>query len=171
MSPESPTPPTVAIALALIYSSAPDSALNTPTFLMQLRDDKPDILYPGHWGLFGGHLDPGETPEICIHRELMEEIGHDIADLQVFKVVQRQHVLCTLYYGVLDVPTSELVLGEGMDLKLVSVEELQRGEAWSEAIAETRPMGDFHCGVLLEFWEALRQGGLAASTTAPPTVV
>ena len=26
-------------------------------WLLQLRDDLETILYPGHWGLFGGHLD------------------------------------------------------------------------------------------------------------------
>ncbi|MGB0278771.1 MAG: NUDIX domain-containing protein, partial [Prochlorococcaceae cyanobacterium] len=31
-------------------------------WLLQLRDDTEGILYPGQWALFGGHLDPGETP-------------------------------------------------------------------------------------------------------------
>ena len=30
-------------------------------YLMQLRDQKPGIFYPGHWGLFGGGIDPGES--------------------------------------------------------------------------------------------------------------
>ncbi len=30
--------------------------------LLQLRDHKPDIFYPNHWGLFGGTVDHGETP-------------------------------------------------------------------------------------------------------------
>ena len=44
-------------------------------WLLQLRDDKESILYPGHWGLFGGHLDPDETPSEAVHRELLEEIN------------------------------------------------------------------------------------------------
>lgn len=44
-------------------------------YLMQLRDDIPSILYPGHWGLFGGAIEPGETPEAAMRRELDEEIG------------------------------------------------------------------------------------------------
>ena len=28
-------------------------------YLMQLRDQKAGIFYPGHWGLFGGAIDPG----------------------------------------------------------------------------------------------------------------
>ena len=31
--------------------------------LMQLRDDDPTIMFPGHWGITGGAGHPGETPE------------------------------------------------------------------------------------------------------------
>ena len=127
---------------------------------MQLRDDLPNIPCPGQWGLFGGHLDPGETADACIHRELVEEIGHDIPQLDLYRVVEETRVIRHMYHGVLTVPVEELVLGEGMDLKLVSLAELDAGKAWSGAIAETRPMGEFHRGILLEFWQALSQGRL-----------
>ena len=44
-------------------------------YLMQHRDQKPGIFYPGHWGLFGGAIDADETPEIALRRELEEELG------------------------------------------------------------------------------------------------
>ena len=47
-------------------------------WLLQLRDDIDSIIYPGHWGLFGGHLDPGETASDAVHRELKEEIDWSI---------------------------------------------------------------------------------------------
>lgn len=43
-------------------------------YLMQLRDDKPGIWYPDHWGCFGGAVDPGEAPEQALRRELFEEL-------------------------------------------------------------------------------------------------
>ena len=43
--------------------------------LFQLRDDIPDILYPGMIGLFGGHREPGETALEGVCREVREELG------------------------------------------------------------------------------------------------
>jgi 8-oxo-dGTP pyrophosphatase MutT (NUDIX family) len=43
-------------------------------YLMQLRDDKPGILLPCHWALFGGSLDPGEDAAAAMRRELAEEL-------------------------------------------------------------------------------------------------
>jgi 8-oxo-dGTP pyrophosphatase MutT (NUDIX family) len=43
-------------------------------YVMQLRDDKPDIWYPRHWGCFGGGHDDGESDEQALYRELFEEL-------------------------------------------------------------------------------------------------
>lgn len=50
--------------------------LRTPDgrYLMQLRDPRPDILLPDHWALFGGTVDPGESGEAAMRRELVEEL-------------------------------------------------------------------------------------------------
>jgi 8-oxo-dGTP diphosphatase len=52
-------------------------------YLVQLRDAKPTIFFPDHWGCFGGAVEPGETDERCLARELDEEIG---LDLRLFAV-------------------------------------------------------------------------------------
>lgn len=46
-------------------------------FLLQLRDDKPDIFFPNHWGLFGGAIDSGETNIEALRREIKEELNID----------------------------------------------------------------------------------------------
>jgi 8-oxo-dGTP pyrophosphatase MutT (NUDIX family) len=44
-------------------------------FLLQQREDKPEILYPGMIGLFGGHREGDETFLQCVVREVFEEIS------------------------------------------------------------------------------------------------
>ena len=47
-------------------------------YLMQLRDDIPNIVYPGVWGFFGGHLKSQENPEMGLKRELIEKINYSL---------------------------------------------------------------------------------------------
>jgi len=51
---------------------------------MQLRDTKPHIFYPGHWGLFGGAVDEGETEVEALKRELAEELEFEAIELDRF---------------------------------------------------------------------------------------
>ncbi len=44
--------------------------------LLQLRDDKPTIPYPGCWGTFGGQIEQGELPEAAMLREIEEELDY-----------------------------------------------------------------------------------------------
>ena len=46
-------------------------------YLLQLRDERPGIWYPGYWGLFGGTRESGEGPEAALRRELAEELSLD----------------------------------------------------------------------------------------------
>jgi 8-oxo-dGTP pyrophosphatase MutT (NUDIX family) len=44
-------------------------------YVLQLRDDMPDIAAPGQWSLFGGMIVPDETPLKSIQREIFEELS------------------------------------------------------------------------------------------------
>lgn len=45
-------------------------------YLMQLRDADPAIILPGHWACFGGSIEPGESAETALRRELLEELDY-----------------------------------------------------------------------------------------------
>ena len=110
-------------------------------WLLQLRDDDDTIIYPGHWGLFGGHLEAGETPMEAVMRELNEEIcwtpqsppQHWFSNNNGTRMV---HV----FRGTLDVSIEALKLQEGQDLRLTSLEEMESGLVWSERREEQRPV-------------------------------
>lgn len=44
-------------------------------YVLQLRDDKPQIAAPGMWSFFGGKVEKDETPQEAVVREVWEEIG------------------------------------------------------------------------------------------------
>lgn len=110
-------------------------------WLLQLRDDLESILYPGHWGLFGGHLDAGETPSEAVHRELLEEINWEPTfPLEHWFTTQNGHRIAHVFRGALSVPVEQLTLLEGQDLKLTSKQELRQGSVWSDRRSEVRPI-------------------------------
>ncbi len=96
--------------------------------IIYLRDDKPDIPFPNHWDLIGGHLEEGETPEQALVREVKEEIGIDLKYFQSFR-----HYDCAagdvypnlkhLYWARLDIDAESLVLYEGQRLISIAAEE------------------------------------------------
>lgn len=44
-------------------------------YILQLREDKPNIIAPGQWSLFGGLIQVGETPIQSVTREIFEELS------------------------------------------------------------------------------------------------
>ena len=109
-------------------------------WLLQLRDDLETIIHPGHWGLFGGHVEPGETAEEAVQRELEEEISWcPPAPLRPWFSDASGTRVVHVFRGALTVPTTELQLREGQDLRLVTLEELRSGSIWSDHCGEARP--------------------------------
>ena len=120
-------------------------------YLMQLRDDIPGILYPGVWGLFGGHLDPGEEPETGLKRELVEEINYHVEKLTEFCCYADSKIVRYIYSCPLLVPLNKLQLNEGWDLGLLTPAEIQSGHAYSDKAKQKRPLGDIHRQIMLDF--------------------
>lgn len=62
------------------------------------KDDKilisqrlPDKNEGLKWEFAGGKLEEGETPEVCLKREIKEELNLDIAVNDIFKVVYHEY--------------------------------------------------------------------------------
>ncbi|WP_395017796.1 NUDIX domain-containing protein [Dongia sp.] len=87
--------------------------------VLQLRDDKPDIHYPGMITSFGGAAEPGETPEACALRELTEETGIRARAEQlerlgaVSKVDFRGHRTASVFFLLRGIDPAQLVITEG----------------------------------------------------------
>jgi 8-oxo-dGTP diphosphatase len=124
----------VEVALAMLHRDG--------RWLMQLRDDIPTIVAPGCWGLFGGHLDPGETPEQALRRELLEEISWQPATVAPVMVHAIHRRTAHVFRAELTVPLEQLRLLEGQDMALVSPEELLAGSIWTSRLGGHRPLAD-----------------------------
>jgi 8-oxo-dGTP diphosphatase len=133
----------IEVAIAILYREG--------KFLLQLRDNIPGIIFPGFWGLFGGHLETGETPDQAIKRELEEEINYTITNPQLFRIDQQDQIIRHVYYDHLTVTLEKLTLKEGWDFALVSPENIAQGSCYSTIAGEVRPLGKPHQKILLDF--------------------
>jgi 8-oxo-dGTP diphosphatase len=82
-------------------------------FLLTSRP--PGKVYEGYWEFPGGKLEPSETVEQALRRELQEEIGITIAAVQPWKVemVDYPHALVRLNFCKIFEWTGELQMHEG----------------------------------------------------------
>jgi 8-oxo-dGTP diphosphatase len=115
-----------AIAAAVVVDTSGE-------LLLQLRDDKPDIIYPGGIGLFGGHREDGESALECVTRELAEELSYEIAPERFVPLASREGedserkggTFRGDFYVVRDIPRDRIIVTEGT-LLVIAPGELAR---------------------------------------------
>lgn len=121
---QAPLRPANAVAAILV--------LEDGRYLMQLRDARPDIFYPNHWGCFGGAVDPGEDPLAALRRELAEEIELEPGEAREFTRFDFDfrnlgHPRAYRIYYEVTVSTAmaaRCVLHEGADMRAFGAAEL-----------------------------------------------
>jgi 8-oxo-dGTP pyrophosphatase MutT (NUDIX family) len=107
-------------------------AAETGRYLMQQRDDFAWIQFPGHWGCFGGTVEPGEMPDAALRRELREELGYEARSLALFTEFQmvlpfpepRRERWSFFTVAIAEAEVAGMVLKEGAGLRLFRPEEL-----------------------------------------------
>ena len=96
--------------------------------IIYLRDDKPDIPFPNHWDLIGGHVEAGETPEQALVRETKEEIGLELKQWRFFRRYKcsagdAYPNIKFIYHAEIDRLAAELPLFEGQRLIGIAPQE------------------------------------------------
>jgi len=98
-------------------------------FLLYLRDNKPDIPFPDHWDLIGGHIEEGETPEEALLREVKEELDLDLKEYTFYRKYEclngdAYENIKYIYFGKINLPIEKVTLLEGVRPQYFSKEEI-----------------------------------------------
>ena len=93
--------------------------------LLQQRDDNPAIRYPGHWSLFGGSIDEGETPAAAVAREVKEEIDYEMRNFGLFREFVQNNKREFAFAGELTASLDELTLSEGQGMNFFYPSQLR----------------------------------------------
>ena len=130
--------------------------------LLQLRDIKEGIAFPGYWGFFGGSIDADETPEDASERELFEEIGYkpEVMNKLGFDIIPELGNLPThAFCCPLIIPIEEIKLTEGLDVGLFSIEEVMRKEMYSCKVKRSFPVIEipYFYNTIRKLWEHLKR--------------
>jgi 8-oxo-dGTP pyrophosphatase MutT (NUDIX family) len=104
-------------------------------YIMQRRDEKDGIFYPGHWGCFGGAVESGESPLEALRRELREELELEIGEAERFTQIDFDFApighgkVVRVYFEtrVSEGAFRSLVLHEGAELGVFAGDELLDG--------------------------------------------
>jgi 8-oxo-dGTP pyrophosphatase MutT (NUDIX family) len=103
--------------------------IENPTLglLLQLRDDIAPS-HPHHWGLFGGHIEAGESPDVAVWRELEEELQLLPAMASAWRLgdefAHPSGGRVYIYYVTTHVTVDDLVLGEGEAMHFARIGDL-----------------------------------------------
>ena len=100
-------------------------------YVLQLRDENPNISEPGMWSLFGGEIEPLESAEEAIIRETQEELCITLQDYQPlcnfehFDMVTKQNIYFHIFESDISGLWDKCRLLEGQAVKYYCFDELE----------------------------------------------
>ena len=98
------------VAAVIVRPSAPSTGSGTPGTPCVFATQRGYGDWKGWWEFPGGKIEPGETPEQCIVREIKEELDTDVKAERILGVVDYDYpnfhltmhcILCTIISGKL----------------------------------------------------------------------
>jgi 8-oxo-dGTP pyrophosphatase MutT (NUDIX family) len=124
--------PTIAAPKPGRWCAAALLVAETGRFLMERRDAFEWINFPDHWACFGGMVEPGETAEAAVRREVCEELGYQAREVELFTEYRlvlpfpepRLERLTFFSIPIREAEVGAMILNEGADLRLFHPEEL-----------------------------------------------
>ena len=131
----------IRIALVLLENQQGQIAL-------QLRSPVPGIANPDRWGIFGGHIEAGEKPEVGAVREIEEELTFQLDSskltfLETFPLGKNKSYF-VFHYRV-ENEMDDAVLMEGEEFDFFAMEEIGQG------VIRGREVVPHHLGLLNKF--------------------
>ena len=102
-------------------------------YLLQQRDDRPDVDFGGFAGLFGGAVDSGESAQAALLRELEEELAFTPSRVDRFATLEFDERAyggwrCRRTYFEIEVKSQEIsamTLREGTGMVLAQIAEIR----------------------------------------------
>ena len=99
--------------------------------VMQLRDSRPGIEYPGYWSLISGWIEQGESPITAIRREIQEELSDSSgAPIRYGKLYylwccnRMDRPWCEYYFNAkVETPSDDIVIHEGQRVGVMSLDK------------------------------------------------
>ena len=99
---------------------------NNDEVLLFLRDDIPDLPYAGMWDVLGGHVEPAESPEDCVVREMKEEIDYSLKNFYLYKIYDFSDRIEYVFWKKENFNIDDIILTEGQCLKWFSRDDAQK---------------------------------------------
>ncbi len=100
-------------------------------YLLQLRDNKKNIFFPGFWGLFGGRLDKNELHSKAIKREINEETNLKVivkkkiltVDFSMVGLKKERNII---YFDCKVLDSKKIILSEGQKYNFFSFNQIRK---------------------------------------------
>jgi len=115
----------------MIIKSAKAIITVNKKYLLQLRDNKRNIFFPGFWGLFGGRLDKKELQTKAVKREIKEETNLNVKVVRKilavdFTMIGLKKERNIIYFDCKVLNNKKIILGEGKKYNFFSFNQVKK---------------------------------------------